>query len=113
MELWTLIVIVMLTEFGLHYFPWRTLCRGKELPRLAAYTLGLLGMMGPLTAWLWVRGEIEVIQTMWAVIVSAGVTVFAAYGLDHYLDLIMRDIESSEREEHYGTRQYRHTKKAE
>lgn len=53
-------------------------------------------MMGPLTAWLWDRNEIEVIQTLWAVTVSAGITVFALYGLDHYLDLIMRDIEATE-----------------
>jgi hypothetical protein len=99
MKLWTVIVMVMMAEFGLHYFPWRVLLRGRELPRLVAYTLGLLGMMGPLTAWLWAQGEMEIIQTLWAVIVSAGVTVFALYGLDHYLDLIMKDVEANEREE--------------
>lgn len=99
MKLWMLIVMVMMAEFGMHYFPWRTLLRGRELPRLAAYTLGLLGMMGPLTAWLWERGEVEVIQTLWAVTMSAGLMVFALYGLDHYLDLMMRDIEANEREQ--------------
>lgn len=53
-------------------------------------------MMGPLTAWLWDRGQIEVIQTLWAVIASAGLMVFALYGLDHYLDLIMKDMEANE-----------------
>ena len=96
MKLWILIVMVMMAEAFLHYFPWKMLLRGKELPRLAAYTLGLLGMMGPLTAWLWDRNEIEVIQTLWVVIMSAGIMVFALYGLDHYLDLIMRDIEATE-----------------
>ena len=96
MKLWVVIVMVMMAEFGLHYFPWKMLLRGKELPRLAAYTLGLLGMMGPLTAWLWDRNEMEVIQTLWVVIMSAGLMVFALYGLDHYLDLIMRDIEATE-----------------
>lgn len=96
MRLWMVIVMVMMAEFGLHYFPWKMLLRGRELPRLMAYTLGLLGMMGPLTAWLWDRGEVEVIQTLWTVIVSAGLMVFALYGLDHYLDLIMRDIEANE-----------------
>jgi len=56
-------------------------------------------MMGPLTAWLWERGEVEVIQTLWAVTMSAGLMVFALYGLDHYLDLMMRDIEANEREQ--------------
>jgi hypothetical protein len=55
-------------------------------------------MMGPFTAWLWERGDVEVIQTLWTVVVSAGLMVFALYGLDHYLDLIMRDIEAGERE---------------
>ena len=96
MKVWEVIVMVMMAEFGLHYFPWKMLLRGKELPRLAAYTLGLLGMMGPLTAWLWDRNEMEVIQTLWVVIMSAGIMVFALYGLDHYLDLIMRDIEATE-----------------
>ena len=96
MEVWMVIVMVMMAEFGLHYFPWKMLLRGRELPRLMAYTLGLLGMMGPLTAWLWDRGEADVIQALWAVIVSAGLMVFALYGLDHYLDLIMRDIEANE-----------------
>jgi hypothetical protein len=98
MKIWFLIVLVMTVEFGLHYFPWRVLLRGRKLPRLAAYTLGLLGMMGPFTAWLWERGDVEVIQTLWTVVVSAGLMVFALYGLDHYLDLIMRDIEAGERE---------------
>lgn len=35
---------------------------------------------------------------LWLVVVSAGLTVFGLWGLDHYLTLIMRDIESSERE---------------
>ena len=93
-----LVLFVMITELGLHYFPWRMLLRGKKLPRLAAYTLGLLGMMVPLTIWLWQIGELEVIKALWMVIVAAGMTVFALYGLDHYLDLIMKDIESVERE---------------
>ena len=93
-----LIALVMLSEAFLHYFPWKLLLRGKELPRLAAYSLGLLGMMVPLTAWLWQTGEFEVIKALWAVICAAGLMVFALYGLDHYLDLIMKDIEATERE---------------
>jgi hypothetical protein len=37
-------------------------------------------------------------MNLWIVIGSAGLTVFALYGLDHYLDLIMRDVEATERE---------------
>lgn len=98
MSLRDLIVIVAAVEFGLHYFPWRMLL-GKELPRLAAYTLGMLGMMVPLSVWLMDRGEIEIIQMLWIVIVSAGLTVFALYGLDHYLELLRRDEEAGQREQ--------------
>lgn len=100
MSLLMLILFVMLAELGLHYFPWRILLRGRDLPRLAAYTLGSLGMMGPLTAWLWQIGEYEVIKALWLVVIAAGMMVFALYGLDHYLDLIMKDIEATEREQH-------------
>lgn len=37
-------------------------------------------------------------MNLWIVIGSAGLTVFALYGFDHYLDLIMRDVEATERE---------------
>jgi hypothetical protein len=96
MELWMMIVMVMMAELGMHYFPWRMWLRGRKLPRLAAYTLRSLSMMVPFTAWLWYRTEFEIIQTLWIAIVSAGLMVFALYGLDHYRDLIMRDIEASE-----------------
>jgi hypothetical protein len=99
MKLLILIVSVMGTEALMHYIPWRKILRGRELPRLAAYTFGLLGMMVPFTVWLWDRNEIDVILVLWAVVVSAGVMVFALYGFDHYLDLIMKDIEAREREQ--------------
>lgn len=99
MNLWALMLMVILTEALLHYFPWRMLLKGKKLHRLAAYTLGSLGMMGPFTVWLWQIGEFEIIKALWMVICAAGVMVFALYGLDHYLDLIMKDIEATEREQ--------------
>lgn len=93
-----LIAIVVAVEFGLHYFPWRMLL-GRKLPRLGAYTLGMLGMMVPLSAWLMDRSEIEIMQTLWIVVISAGVTVFALYGLDHYLELWRRDEEAGQLEQ--------------
>lgn len=93
-----LIVIVVAVEFGLHYFPWRMLL-GRELPRLGAYTLGMLGMMVPLSAWLMDRGETGIMQTLWTVICASGLTVFALYGLDRYLELQKRDVEAGQREQ--------------
>lgn len=98
MGLWLLILVVMLSEFGLHYFPWKKFLMGRELPRVAAYTLGVLGLMLPFTAWLYERCEVEVIQTLWIVIFSGGLTVLALYGLDRYCELSIRDVEATERE---------------
>lgn len=95
MELRELIVIVGLAQLGLHYFPWRMLI-GRKLPRLAAYTLGLLGIMVPFSLWLMDRNDIEILQTMWIVIISAGFTVFALYGLDRYFHLERKDVEAGQ-----------------
>ena len=92
MSLRDLVLIVVVIELLLHFLPWR-LWIGADLPRLAAYVLGLLGMMGPLSLWLMDHGEIEIMQTMWTVILSAGGAVFMAYGVDHVL---MRERESRE-----------------
>jgi len=85
-----LIFIVVVIELLLHYLPWR-LWIGKDLPRLVAYVLGLLGMMGPLSLWLMDHGEIAILETLWWVVLSAGGAVFMAYGVDHVL---MRERES-------------------
>lgn len=90
--------MVMLAEAFLHYFPWKMLLKGKELPRVAAYVFGVLGMMCPFTAWLWYHNNWKVIEGMWIAIVAGGISVMALYGFDHYLELYMRDIEASERE---------------
>ena len=82
MDFWALIALVMTAELGLHYFPWRMLLKGRDLPRVAAYVLGVCGLMIPFSAWLWRRGEIGVIQTLWLVIAAGGLTVMALYGLD-------------------------------
>ena len=98
MELWMLIALVMMAELGLHYFPWKLLLKGRELPRVAAYTLGMLGLMAPFSAWLWLRKDVVVIQVLWMVIIAGGLTVFALYGLDRYIELEWRNLEATERE---------------
>ena len=87
-----------MAELGLHYFPWKLLLKGRELPRVAAYTLGMLGLMVPFSAWLWKRYEMEIIQVLWMVIIAGGLTVFALYGLDRYIELEWRNMEATERE---------------
>jgi hypothetical protein len=102
MDFWVLFVMVAMAELGLHYIPWKLMLRGRELPRIAAYTLGMLGMMVPLSAWLCKHNEVDVVGVLWAVIFTAGITVLTLYGFDHYLDLIMKDIEAAEREKLNG-----------
>ncbi len=81
MNLWVVITLVMLSEAFLHYFPWKKLLKGRELPRVAAYTLGVLGLMLPFSAWLLDRREIFILQVLWFVIGTGGMTVLALYGL--------------------------------
>lgn len=45
------------------------------------------------------RGLVEIIETMWIVVVSAGGVVFALYGLDHWLELERIKAESKQREQ--------------
>lgn len=90
MSIRDLIFLVVVIELLLHFLPWR-LWIGADLPRLVAYVLGLLGMMVPLSLWLMDQGELEILQTLWCVVLSAGGAVFMAYGVDHVL---MRERES-------------------
>lgn len=95
MSLRDLIIYVVILEGLLHYIPWRKWL-GQDLPRLVAYVLGMLGMMVPLSLWLMDHGHIEIMQTVWMVVASAGMTVFALYGLDRYLDLERNDADSKD-----------------
>lgn len=98
MSIALLIALVMLSEGLLHYFPWKKLLKGRELPRVAAYTLGVLGLMIPFTAWLYQCNELETITVLWMVISAGGLIVMALYGLDRYIELEWRDREAIERE---------------
>ena len=93
-----MIVIVALAELGLHYFPWRMVLRGNELPGVVAYIFGVLGLMLPFSVWLWEQGECEVMRVLWMVIGAGGITVMSLYFLDHHSDLVMKDKEAEERE---------------
>lgn len=98
MILWILVALTMAAELGLHYFPWRLMFRGRDLPRVVAYMLGVCGLMVPFSLWIWMDGQGEIIPVLWLFIVAGGLTVLGLYGLDHLLDLEMRDIEAAQRE---------------
>lgn len=70
-----------------HYLPWQ-LILGNKLPRLAAYVLGLLAILVPLTIifWIvpvWTSGQI--IAAIWAVSAAAGLGTLAAWLVDAWL----------------------------
>lgn len=95
-------VLLLLVE---HWFPWGMMM-GRELPRLWAYVLGVLAMFLPLTGLLWawdVRGVVirgwMVIAAMWLVVISSGLAVALAWGIDDWLDLRLdREVAEGERE---------------
>jgi hypothetical protein len=99
MSVAAMIALVVITEAFLHYFPWRKILRGRELPRIAAYTLGVLGLMGPFTAWLIEAGCYGTVSMLWLVIVAGGASVLALYGLDHVIELEWKVKEGAERED--------------
>jgi uncharacterized membrane protein len=98
MNIGAMIALVVISEAFLHYFPWRKFLKGRELPRVAAYVLGILGLAIPFTAWLFELREYQMISMLWLVIVAGGGTVFALYGLDHVIELEWKVREGTERE---------------
>ena len=94
----TLVVMVVFIEMFLHYFPWRMILHGKKLPRLLAYGLGVLGLMGPFTAWLMERGNQEIAIMLWVVICAGGLAVGLLYLFDWVVNLVWARHECEQRE---------------
>lgn len=74
MSIGAMVALVIFIETSLHYFTWRLLLKGKELPRVAAYILGVAGLMVPFTAWLLENGELLIARALWLVIASGGMS---------------------------------------
>lgn len=73
-----------------HWFPWE-LVTGRQLPRPAAYVLGVLGLLVPLSGlylYWWLEPSslpLAHLIALWAVAVSGGGAVLGAYALDGVL----------------------------
>lgn len=70
-----------------HWFPWR-LVLGYELPKVAAYTIGVLGFLLPVTVLFW-RWDVVGLMVawshlvaLWACVLASGLTVVLAYAID-------------------------------
>jgi len=70
-----------------HWFPWR-LVLGRELPRVWAYIVGVLGFLLPVTVlfWRWdAAGLMEAwahLVALWACVLASGLAVVLAYAID-------------------------------
>jgi len=100
MQLWMAIVISILMIWVEHWFPWNLIpiVKGKDLPRLAAYVLGVLALAGPLTGLFLSQGNSQAVWEMWVVISAAGGATFLAWFVDWVLILIAKKTEAEERE---------------
>ncbi len=81
MSLTVMLVLTGLAEGFLHYFPWRQVM-GRELPRPAAYVLGVLGFAVPYGVWLVQGGLVAEAVALAEVLAVAGGVVLALYALD-------------------------------
>jgi hypothetical protein len=98
MSTFEMIIVVMITEALLHYFPWRRILRGKDLPRVAAYALGVGGLMIPFSTWFMGAGQLEAVLTLWLAILAGGGVVIGLYWIDHVIELEWEVREGKERE---------------
>lgn len=94
-------LITFLIEIIEHYFPWRMLLR-RDLPRLAAYVLGVSGLVVPLSLLLllWIdqyhvsfpipdaylipasQIALQSLVAVWATVLAGAIAVLGAYILD-------------------------------
>ena len=97
-------VTAALIELILHWFPWRLWLR-RDLSKVAAYIIGVLGLAGPLS-WLYLRqGEVRAILELWVVLTIGGIAVLMAYTLDGLALRLTQLREAKERANHYEKRQ--------
>ncbi|MGV1049178.1 MAG: hypothetical protein ACOYD4_11720 [Solirubrobacterales bacterium] len=64
-----------------HWFPWRAILH-RDLHRTEAYIYGLLAILGPSFAVLWLHAEWFALALITACALAAGLTTVATKGLD-------------------------------
>lgn len=79
------VVISCLILALMHYLPWRGVLR-KELPALARYMIGVLGLIAPISV-VWVlRKDWPNLLMLWSVVICGGFTVILSYVIDASID---------------------------
>lgn len=84
-------LVAMLLVMVEHWLPWKEML-GKMLPRPAAYILGTLAILGPLTVLLSleVLDWWQTIMAMWLTAAAAGAGTILSYAVDHWLAMRSR-----------------------
>lgn len=86
-----------------HLLPWPRLI-GQELPpRIAAYVMGVLGLLFPLSILYAVWEQWIALLALWIVVIAGGAAVMLAYAIEDWLDYRIRATEAEEREEEITT----------
>jgi hypothetical protein len=88
-------VIAALIQWIAHWFPWRMLI-GRELPRVAAYAVGVLGFMTPLSVLFIEQQAWDALLAAWAVVAASGMAVMGAHAADWVMDRVRRSYEHEE-----------------
>lgn len=97
-NVWIAVLISALAILAEHYFPWRATL-GRELPRVAAYALGVLAIEIPLTILFVEWGLIPAALALWQVTAGAGLACLAAYAFDSWLAVRRAQMLAIEREQ--------------
>jgi len=79
-----LISLAITGQLAAHYFPWKRLLH-KDLPRPAAYIIGVAIMLTPYAVWLLTAKEMASFIGLVAAVLSSGLAVLAAYLFDAWL----------------------------
>jgi hypothetical protein len=97
-------LVSALIQAVLHWFPWRMVL-ARDLPRIPAYILGVLGVALPLSGLYWYWCDVSALVSLWVVIAASGSSVIGAYAIDWTLDRVRQSYEHEERNEAQTTQQ--------
>jgi hypothetical protein len=82
-------LIAMLAVLVEHWLPWRAML-GRDLPRTAAYVLGTLAILLPMTALLMSWSDWQAALALWVVAGAAGLGTLGGHVVDHMLEMRAR-----------------------
>jgi hypothetical protein len=84
MDIFILALLSGISQLAAHYIPWQRILR-RQLKRTEAYVIGVVLMMIPVSVWLVLQQDWQVLLALWCVVTASGLAVMGAYALDGYL----------------------------